>query len=704
MPRITGQITVSDLNDAKQYILYLNPNYKTQIYDPNGLTYVPDFTSSNLVIKPELYIAGGDGSNMLPSASVKSVFWYEGTQTTVPLAETAGGTTPSGLAYSLPSGTPSTTAKLLTIKSNLTTMANQIFTCVVTYTDVDLNMDVTLKANYDVTKIVNGSGGSNAIVALLSNDSQSIPTDASGNNGIYAGSGTEIHVYDGATEITHDGVGTGNGKYKVTASATNITVGAITTSGIFANVANASNITQDTASITFTITGKSLKGQGFTLTKVQTLSKVKGGAAPTAYWLVPNTVAIQKNTGGTLTPASISINMMSQTGAGSPAFYGGKLVIAELASDGVTWADKYTSSANEPGAKSYTPSTNTIKAIRVRLYLAGSTPNGTANNIDEQQILIVADGANGANGVDSYYLNVWAPGGDSIRNSSGNVTLEADMYKGAGLVTPTAFQWYIQDPNATTSSGGNADGGNGWRLIQNVANPSTAPTLALAANANTQLTAATYYVKYTWCGLTGETIGSTQATLAVTAGNDLKVTIPAFATNVTKARVYIGTAAANLYYAGDITTSAGSVTIAKFDNTAEAIPTTTSAAIATTSDTIVVRNWAINGVQGFKCVATAPVTGTKYSGVIVARDFQDPMVMNIIGTNVFKNGQGTITLTAQILQSGLTVSTAGWTFTWALYATNGNLIKNYPTIKGDTIILDSTDVNGSANLLANADK
>ncbi|ALA07788.1 hypothetical protein BC01_214 [Bacillus phage BC01] len=704
MARITGQITISDLNDAKQYILYLNPNYKTQIYDPNGLVYAPDFTSSNLVITPELYIAGGDGSNMLPSAAVKSIFWYEGTQTTVPLAETASGTTPSGLSYSLPTGSPGTTAKVLSIKSNLTTMNNQIFTCVVTYTDADLNMDVTLKANYDVTKIVNGSGGSNAIVALLSNDSQSIPTDSNGNNGIYAGSGTEIHVYDGATELSYDGTGTANGKYKVTAAASNITAGAITASGLFASVANASNITQDTASITFTISGKSLKGQAFTLTKVQTLSKVKGGAAPTAYWLVPNTVAIQKSTGGTLTPGSISINMMSQTGSGSPSFYGGKLVIAELAADGVTWADKYTSAANETTAKTYTPSGNTIKAIRVRLYLAGSTPNGTVNNIDEQQILIVADGANGTNGVDSYYLNVWAPGGDSIKNSNGNITLQADMYKGAGTVTPTAFQWYIQDPSATTSSGGNADGGNGWRLIQNVANPTTAPTLALAANANTQLTAATYYVKYTWCGLAGETIGSTQASLAVTAGQDLKVTIPAFAANVTKARVYIGTAAANLFYAGDITTSAGSVTISKFDNTAEAIPTTTTANITTTSASITIRNWAINGVQGFKCVATAPGTGIKYSGVIVTRDFQDPMVMNIIGTNVFKNGQGTITLTAQILQSGLTVSTAGWTFTWALYAPNGNLIKNYPTIKGDSINLDSADVNGSANLLANAEK
>ncbi|AMO26010.1 hypothetical protein Blue_187 [Bacillus phage Deep Blue] len=697
--RATGQITVSDLNDARQLILYLNANYKTQIYDPNTQVYNPHLPTTNLVITPELYIAGV-GNNMLPSATIKSLFWYEGTQTTVPLAETAGGTTPSGLSYTLPTGALASTAKPLTIKSNLASMNSQSFTCVITYTDPDLNMDTVIRANVEMVKITNGQIGTNVTTAILSNDSQNIPTDSSGGGAIYAGSGTDIHVYDGSTELQHDGVGTANGKYKVTAVGSQITPGAITTSGLYAVAAVASNIQADTASITFTVTGKTLTGTPFTLTKLQTFNKAKMGAAPTAYWLVPSTVAIQKNVGGTLTPANVSINMMSQTGAGTPGFYGGKLIIAEQDAGG-TWADKYTSGSNEPGAKSWTPTANTIKAIRVRMYPAGSTPNGTVNNIDEQQIVVVSDGATG---VDSYYLNVWAPGGDSIRNSGGNLTLQADMYKGSGSIVPTSFQWYIQDSSATVGGGGDADGGAGWRRINNVANPTTAPTLASTVNAASQLTATTYFVKYTWCGLSGETIGSSEASVAVTVGKDLKVTIPAFGANVTAAKVYIGTATGVLFYAGDITTSAGSLTVLKFDNTAEAIPTTTTATITSTTASITVRNWSITGVKGYKCVVVVPGTSTKYSGIAVLRDFQDPLVLNIIGTNVFKNGQGTITLTGQLLQAGLTVSTAGFTFNWGLYNTNGILIKNYPTVLGDTITLDSTDVNGSANLVADASK
>lgn len=464
--RATGQITLSDLNDAKQLILYLNSNYKTQIYDPNGTTYNPNFTTSNLVITPELYVAGGNGGNMLPSAAVKSLFWYEGSQTTTPLTETGAGTTPSGLSYTLPTGAVGTTAKPLTIKSNLTSTTSQMFTCVITYLDPDLQMETTIKANVDIVKIVNGAAGTN--------------------------------------------------------------------------------------------------------------------------------------------------------------------------------------------------------------------------------------------GTDAYYLNLWAPSGDAIRNSNGNLTLKADMYKGAGSVTPSAYQWYIQDPTATVGGGGDADGGAGWRRINNVADPTAAPTLALSANASSQLAPATYYVKYTWCGLSGETIGSAQASLAVTAGNELKVTIPAFAANVTMAKVYIGTVSGTLFYAGDITTSAGNLIVKRYDNSAEPIPTASSTSMNVAQITI--RNWAIPGVKGFKCVTSVAGTSTKFTAVIVVRDFQDPLVVNIIGTNVFKNGQGSLTLNAQLIQAGLVISSTGYTFGWSLYKPDGGLIKTYPAVTGDQITVPSTDVDATANLVVDASK
>jgi len=364
----SGQLTLTDLNDTRQYILYLNSNYKTQIYDPNTGAYSPNLSSSNLVIDPQLYVSGGDGSDLIPSANVKSISWYEGTDTTAPpLAETStSGTTSGGLTYVIPTGTLATTKKTLTIKSNLTSMNNQVFTCKVVYTDPGTNFDITIVANAEIVKITNGQKG-----------------------------------------------------------------------------------------------------------------------------------------------------------------------------------------------------------------------------------------ATGASGVDAYFLNVWAPSGDTIRNSSGSLTLTADLYKGSSKITPTAFKWYIQNPAATTSSLGDADGGAGWELL---------------------------------------TSTNTHGTSNYTTGT---ITVPASA---------------------------------------------------------------IDGVEGFKCVATAPSTGTKYSGVIVVRDFQDPITVNIVGTNIFKNGTGSVTLTAQLIQAGVVIPTTGYTFTWALYDSNGSLIKNYTNVTGDTITIPATDVNGTGNLVCDVSK
>ena len=54
-----GQITIVDLNDAKSLNLYLNANQPTtQIFNRENSSYVPDYTTSPLVITPELYVSG----------------------------------------------------------------------------------------------------------------------------------------------------------------------------------------------------------------------------------------------------------------------------------------------------------------------------------------------------------------------------------------------------------------------------------------------------------------------------------------------------------------------------------------------------------------------------------------------------------------------------------------------------------------------
>jgi hypothetical protein len=127
--------------------------------------------------------------------------------------------------------------------------------------------------------------GSSAITAVLTNDSTTIPTNSSGTSGIYTGTPTEIHVYEGTTELTYDGVGTSPGTWKLaTPFQSSITVGttAAVSANKYATIGAASNIVADTAYITYKITGTTAGGLTFLLDKTQTFSTAKAGAAGTA--------------------------------------------------------------------------------------------------------------------------------------------------------------------------------------------------------------------------------------------------------------------------------------------------------------------------------------------------------------------------------------------------------------------------------------
>jgi hypothetical protein len=154
----TAQLTVVDLSDSRNYTLYLNGNTKTQIYDPNQKAYAPNFTSNPLVIKPELYVSGGGGVNLLPSSQIQSLKWYEGAQTDTPLSEGTGNLN-SGVAYSIPTGSAANTDKTLSIRSNLANTESLLFTCEVVYLDPDTNFNITAQASYELVRITNGSSG-----------------------------------------------------------------------------------------------------------------------------------------------------------------------------------------------------------------------------------------------------------------------------------------------------------------------------------------------------------------------------------------------------------------------------------------------------------------------------------------------------------------------------------------------------------------
>ena len=113
--------------------------------------------------------------------------------------------------------------------------------------------------------------GSDVITAILSNEAHTLPK--SFNNIVdYSGSGTTIQVYQGTTEldVVDDSTTLSAGKYKISAAAAGIQANRSTTT--LNEFDNASNLTADAASITFTIEGKDSDGKDFSIVKTQTFS------------------------------------------------------------------------------------------------------------------------------------------------------------------------------------------------------------------------------------------------------------------------------------------------------------------------------------------------------------------------------------------------------------------------------------------------
>jgi hypothetical protein len=125
--------------------------------------------------------------------------------------------------------------------------------------------------------VFKGNKGSSALNVILSNSTHAIPAASNGTPLDYSNSGTAIYVYEGGSRLLYDGVGTTTGTWKFTASASNITTGAVTDSSDFATIGNHSGMTAETAAIVYTISGRTSEGIAFALEGVQTFVKARKG-------------------------------------------------------------------------------------------------------------------------------------------------------------------------------------------------------------------------------------------------------------------------------------------------------------------------------------------------------------------------------------------------------------------------------------------
>lgn len=322
MALATGQITIVDLTDLPSIQGYLiSDKPKIQFLNKDG-AYNPSWTSSSpLVISAEVY-AVGSSANLVTDSRVVEILWYKDG---LRLTASGGGIT------LIPSATGNKKHTSISISQNLLTTSSPTMkisaeiqyqhTSTVSPTPIKLEIDYGLSQQGATGQTgQTGSTGLSAVVPVLSNESVSLPANATGTVSSYAGATTELTVYEGSSLLAYDGIGTAAGKWKVTASGSNITPGAITASGSSAKMASPSSITSNTASITFTITGKRANGTSFqTITRVQNITKaiagVKGIDAKSVDLSGPQVFKLDE--AGAATPSSITLTAAAQNVSGS---------------------------------------------------------------------------------------------------------------------------------------------------------------------------------------------------------------------------------------------------------------------------------------------------------------------------------------------------------------------------------------------------
>lgn len=148
----------------------------------------------------------------------------------------------------------------------------------------------------DIVTIPKLLDGSDTVTIILSNEVHVFPATTAGAVSSYNNSGTTVRVFEGANELVYDGAGNSASRWTFSTTATNITVGAAsTTASTYITIANHSGVADgnDSSAIVYNITGKRRSGTSFSISKTQTFGKSRTGGQGT------QGVATQGTQGGT---------------------------------------------------------------------------------------------------------------------------------------------------------------------------------------------------------------------------------------------------------------------------------------------------------------------------------------------------------------------------------------------------------------------
>lgn len=238
------------------------------------------------------------------------------------------------------------------------------------------------------------------ITAALTNATHVIPVNTTGSILNLANTGTDLFVYEGATPLVYDGIGTTTGTFKVTTTVSGVTAGAASAvtansaTGVrFANLSAASFATGSTGTITYLVSGRRLStspgdtnGTPFTYTLQQTFSKKSSGSsgsAGSAFWFNTSASVVQKNSSGVFNPTTVTIaGKQAATTAGTISNYSAWYKIFKN-NDTVA---VYTSSVAQSDTV-YTLTGSSTYKLRIESY---SNADFT-NLIDQETVYVVSD-------------------------------------------------------------------------------------------------------------------------------------------------------------------------------------------------------------------------------------------------------------------------------------------------------------------------
>jgi len=170
MSRATGQITITDFNDAVTLTGYIGCNHpKTQQYNPDTDQYTPSWDTHTspagveLILTPSLYKVGSNTniiSNVTDGANsvITKIVWYDQSNPTTPIPfENGTNYTSTTWSASVPS------SGNLIIKTNiLASITGKDFVCEITYKDPTIG-DITYKTSISFNRVVNGGGIADAV-------------------------------------------------------------------------------------------------------------------------------------------------------------------------------------------------------------------------------------------------------------------------------------------------------------------------------------------------------------------------------------------------------------------------------------------------------------------------------------------------------------------------------------------------------------